>query len=1050
MLRSGWLNRRPRTAHRNGPSSLFTRCLNPAFARLRLGLLLSVCSLASSPLVVAQDAKSRPTAELRRPSWIWAPATLSANTATASAGPKQASRYLFQRTFEITRPPQSARLRLAADFCRVTLRINQEPVLEVEPYLPTQSLDVTPYLQRGANVLEVVAEPVPGPPAIALSLDWTLANGETDGLVTSKPWTVALDAKSFVPVQDLGLVPDEQWGIGRRDISLAADENYEQWRQTLGPDAAQRRPNLWAAPGFDITLLRTAAADEGSWISMAFDERGRLTISREDRGLLRMTMTGDRTAVDRVEHVAVELDECRGLLYREGWLYANANNSKALYRLRIDDQGVPHDLRSLRSYPGGVGHGRNDLAISAAGLLAIHGDSVETPASSIIDLTSPLRETRRTKPGREGYVVRTNWEGAAWEIVCSGLRNPYGIAENSVGDRFTFDADNEFDMGTPWYRPTRIVHLVPGGDTGYREAGGVWPPRFHDQPDATPPVVDIGRSSPTSVMFGDELAFPDEYRRCLYALDWTYGRVLAIHLTGRGAGWRGAAELFLQGRPLNVTDIAAGPDGAMYLITGGRKTQSALYRVAWSKAAKPADTSSSETRPTNHSPHEQAADQFSREARARRQRLEQLSQQLDAATVEAAFEQLSDADPLIRHAARIALERMPIADWRDRVLAAPVVPESLYGWLALARASRSEDVAPLIERVSKLSLHSSPTGQQLVWLRIIQLCLSTAPDTVHAQRDPVIARLAGILTPPSDNRGDEKPTVARRAIDVEGGSEEVRRRAALLLGEFDAASLPALVIPTLLASSVQEDRIAGLLALADQREGWTVDLRKQQLAVLRDSAFFVGGQGMPEFIDRLRTSTLSTLTDAEKSQFTELLKPPAITDEPLPAPRSLVKRWTLADLEPLFADTAGRRGDVKQGESIFRDALCSRCHRVGILGPAVGPDLTHVARRFSARDILESIVSPSLSVAENYRNSQVITEEGKSYVGRVVTAGDYRAQTLRINTDPLRPSQYQEFDKRQIAEFRLADTSPMPTGLLDGFTLEEIRDLVAYLTSFNR
>ncbi len=207
---------------------------------------------------------------------------------------------------------------------------------------------------------------------------------------------------------------------------------------------------------------------------------------------------------------------------------------------------------------------------------------------------------------------------------------------------------------------------------------------------------------------------------------------------------------------------------------------------------------------------------------------------------------------------------------------------------------------------------------------------------------------------------------------------------------------------------------------------------------------------MPEFIDRLRTSTLSTLTDAEKSQFTELLKPPAITDEPLPAPRSLVKRWTLADLEPLFAGTAGRRGDVKQGESIFRDALCSRCHRVGILGPAVGPDLTHVARRFSARDILESIVSPSLSVAENYRNSQVITEEGKSYVGRVVTAGDYRSQTLRINTDPLRPSQYQEFDKRQIAEYRLADTSPMPTGLLDGFTLEEIRDLVAYLTSFDR
>ncbi len=31
---------------------------------------------------------------------------------------------------------------------------------------------------------------------------------------------------------------------------------------------------------------------------------------------------------------------------------------------------------------------------------------------------------------------------------------------------------------------------------------------------------------------------------------------------------------FVEGRPLNVTDIDFGPDGAMYFITGGRDTQS--------------------------------------------------------------------------------------------------------------------------------------------------------------------------------------------------------------------------------------------------------------------------------------------------------------------------------------------------------------------------------------------------------------------------------------------------------------------------------------------
>ncbi len=96
------------------------------------------------------------------------------------------------------------------------------------------------------------------------------------------------------------------------------------------------------------------------------------------------------------------------------------------------------------------------------------------------------------------------------------------------------------------------------------------------------------------------------YRDALYVLDWSYGRVLAVHLAPRGIGYRAAAELFAQGRPLNVTDIAAGPDGAMYLITGGRKTQSALYRIEYTGdlSAEPAE---------NASLHEQQVAEFNAE-----------------------------------------------------------------------------------------------------------------------------------------------------------------------------------------------------------------------------------------------------------------------------------------------------------------------------------------------------------------------------------------------------------------------------------------------------
>ncbi|HXT60956.1 MAG TPA: hypothetical protein VN699_20115, partial [Pirellulales bacterium] len=167
-------------------------------------------------------------------------------------------------------------------------------------------------------------------------------------------------------------------------------------------------------------------------------------------------------------------------------------------------------------------------------------------------------------------------------------------------------------------------------------------------------------------------------------------------------------------------------------------------------------------------------------------------------------------------------------------------------------------------------------------------------------------------------------------------------------------------------------------------------------------------------------------------------------DEPLPSPRPRVAVWTLKDLKPL-ADRDAPPGDAKRGAAIFREALCSRCHRAGAIGPAVGPDLTYVARRFDRGDILEAIVEPSRSVAENYRNLIIVTDSGRVLVGRLAAMGDFRAEKLRLNVDPLHPGQVIEIDKKEVEERRLGDTSPMPQGLLDGFTREEIADLLAFL-----
>jgi hypothetical protein len=120
----------------------------------------------------------------------------------------------------------------------------------------------------------------------------------------------------------------------------------------------------------------------------------------------------------------------------------------------------------------------------------------------------------------------------------------------------------EWDWGQPWYRPTRIIHCVTGGEYGWRSGTSNEPEYYAD---TLPAAVNIGIGSPTGVKFGTKSKFPERYRKALFAMDWSYGRILAIHLKPDGASYTGDYENFVKGKPLNVADLEFGNDGAMWL-----------------------------------------------------------------------------------------------------------------------------------------------------------------------------------------------------------------------------------------------------------------------------------------------------------------------------------------------------------------------------------------------------------------------------------------------------------------------------------------------------
>jgi putative heme-binding domain-containing protein len=132
--------------------------------------------------------------------------------------------------------------------------------------------------------------------------------------------------------------------------------------------------------------------------------------------------------------------------------------------------------------------------------------------------------------------------------------------------------------------------------------------------------------------------------------------------------------------------------------------------------------------------------------------------------------------------------------------------------------------------------------------------------------------------------------------------------------------------------------------------------------------------------------------------------------------------------------------DFKQGRNLYHATSCSKCHRIGGEGGAIGPDLSTAAKKFSISDMLDAIIEPSKAISDQYGSHQVLTEDGTVLVGRTVEIGDeYYVYTADANA---KPTILKKADVEQITPSKV---SQMPSGLIDTLNPEELKALVAYL-----
>ena len=250
------------------------------------------------------------------------------------------------------------------------------------------------------------------------------------------------------------------------------------------------------------------------------------------------------------------------------------------------------------------------------------------------------------------------------------------------------------------------------------------------------------------------------------------------------------------------------------------------------------------------------------------------------------------------------------------------------------------------------------------------------------------------------------------------------------------------------AAPAQEEQMQYARSIRMLKTGWTPELRTAYFEWFLKAANYKGGASFDKFIQFVRDDAVAALSDADKQSLAEILVKKPVKKSALENLGEVFvgrpeTKWTLDELSGLARNGLKKRNFVN-GRKMFAATGCFACHRFENQGGMTGPDLTSAGRRYSPHDLLDQVINPSKVINEQFSAISVVTEDGKVHTGVVV---NLNGDTMTLNTDLTDPNKRVSIDRKMIDDLIVSKTSPMPAGLFNRMTKEEILDLIAYLIS---
>jgi len=938
----------------------------------------------------------------------------------------------FRRAFTLEAAPDKAQLGVSVDNnCRIY--VNGERAGKDDSWESPTLVDVAGMLRVGENVIAVHAWNDGGPAGMVARLTWRL--GEVAGeLVSDASWRYSdddpdgwdspgYDASSWAAVTVIGpLGGDLPWSgaVGAGALGGVASDAFAP--QVAFPASDLRMATGGRVPGA-MTLLDVPRS-MGSWVSLCADDRGRLySCDQRKAGLFRITPASAVGELTTFEKMPAALSGAHGLLWFKGALYAVVNGGQdGLYRVsdRDGDDLLEH-VELLREFDGSGEHGPHSIAIAPDGehLLVLNGNMTRLTDVDVNRVPSQWQQDRLTPrindargfwggyspPG--GCLYQIDPDAKRWELICCGFRNPFDFAVLPNGQVVVYDADMEWDLGLPWYRPTRWLAGQSGVDYGWRKGSAKWSADYPDAPDA---LQDIGPGSPTGMIY-----VPGE-RGGIFGLDWTFGT-----LYREGSPW-------IVGAPWPVADITwsrATPD-CIYVVAGGRGLPSRLVRLP----LLPGDPASLERwgEPVPWTVSEERSPR----------------QILDA--------QHAGPDPYVTM--RIALERLPVDEIKEAVLDAdPARPERAFaGLMALARRGGAGDLQPLLGALGRFSFEDLDHDQRIGWLRVHALALMRlGPASAGAQQ--LVADRLLPLFPCRDERVDADLCELLAYVQAPGLLE----KAVPMLAEMRPSKPPSWTelaarnasYGGVINKMIENMPPIGQLAIADSlrlvERGWTIEQRRTLFRFLLQARSRSGGASYDGFLIRMVDGHWEACSEAHQRALEfdvgrARAKRERFRSKP---PKGPGKDWQASDIVDLVRQGFdGRKRGV--GRNLFHAVGCASCHYFEGEGGFGGPDLTSLKNKMRPQDLLESILEPSKVISDQYAGKVLTKKDGTAYFGVTHKTWDgdmqvYEVVEAKADAIPLR------VPVEEVASVEPSPLSPMPKDLVDRLSASELRDLVAYL-----